>query len=311
MGKLLILGVVGLLAQLVDGSLGMAYGVTSTTLLLTVGVAPALASATVHLAEIGTTAASGVSHWRLGNVDWRTVGIMAVPGAIGAFLGATLLTSLPADSSKPWVAALLVALGGYVLWRFLRRGATPKQHHNKKLPVWFLGPLGLVAGTMDAIGGGGWGPIGTTSLLSSGRLRPRTVVGSIDTSEFVVTLGGSLGFLIALSFAQVNWVWVGMLLVGGLIAAPLAALLVRKLPARILGVAAGGLIVLTNAQTIMASVGVPSRYVPGVLIAMGALLLVVLGMSVRTYLRERRQGGPAVADEYPATPEVREAGDAA
>ncbi len=117
--------------------------------------------------------------------------------------------------------------------------------------------MGLVAGTLDAMGGGGWGPVGTTSLLSSGRLEPRKVVGSIDTSEFVVAVGGSLGFILALGSQGINWGYAGALLAGGVVAAPIAAWLVKHLAARVLGVAAGGLIVLTNSKTILESLGVP------------------------------------------------------
>src|SRR5687767_7922505 len=197
MRKLIVLGFVGLIAQLIDGSLGMAYGVTSSTLLLAAGVAPAAASAAVHFSEIGTSLVSGFSHHKLGNVDWKTVSILAIPGFVGAFAGATFLASLPADTAKPWVAALLLGLGIYVIYRFLVLGGrrpTFKARPGKA----FLVPMGLVGGTLDSIGGGGWGPVGTTTLLSSGRLEPRKVVGSIDTSEFVVAVGGSLGFLLAL-----------------------------------------------------------------------------------------------------------------
>jgi uncharacterized protein len=254
MRKLLVLGLVGLLAQLVDGSLGMAYGVTSTTLLLAVGVAPAAASAAVHFSEIGTSLVSGFSHHKLGNVDWRTVGILAVPGFVGAFAGATLLSNLPADTAKPIVAGILLALGCYVIWRFLALGGRRPEFRGHHSPF-FLAPMGLFGGTLDSIGGGGWGPVGTTSLLSSGRLEPRKVVGSIDTAEFVVAVGGSLGFLFALGSQGINFAYAGALLVGGVIAAPVAAWLVRHLPARVLGVAAGGLIVLTNTKTIVESVG--------------------------------------------------------
>jgi uncharacterized membrane protein YfcA len=249
-----VLGLVGLLAQLVDGSLGMAYGVTSSTLLLATGVAPAAASAAVHFSEIGTTLVSGFSHHKLGNVDWRTVGIIALPGGVGAFVGATFLSSLDGDTAKPWVAALLLSLGVYVVYRFLALGGRRPQFRGK-LSAAFLAPLGVVAGLMDSIGGGGWGPVGTTSLLSSGRLEPRKVVGSIDTSEFVVAVGGSLGFLLALGSQDIPWSIAGALLVGGVIAAPFAAWLVRHLPARVLGVAAGGLIILTNSKTILESLG--------------------------------------------------------
>ena len=270
MRKLIVLGVVGLLAQLVDGSLGMAYGVTSSTLLLAAGVAPAAASAAVHFSEIGTSLVSGFSHHKLGNVDWRTVGVLAVPGFVGAFAGATFLASLPADTAKPWVAGLLLALGLYVIYRFLVLGGrrpTFKSRPGAK----FLVPMGLVGGTLDSIGGGGWGPVGTTTLLSSGRLEPRKVVGSIDTSEFVVAVGGSLGFLIALSSQGIPWNYALALLIGGVIAAPIAAWLVKHLPARVLGVAAGGLIVLTNTKTIAEALGVSGGTV-GLLAAVVAVL---------------------------------------
>src|SRR3954452_13511895 len=247
MRRLLVVAFVGLLAQLVDGSLGMAYGVTSSTLLLTVGVAPAAASAAVHLSEIGTSLVSGISHTRFGNVDWRTVSVLAAPGFVGAFAGATLLSHVDAGLATPFVAATLLALGGYVIWRFLvLAGRRPA--FGGRPGVRFLGPMGLGAGALDAIGGGGWGRVGTTSLLSSGRLEPRKVVGSVDTSEFVVALGGSLGFLLALGSEGIAGVFVLALLVGGVVAAPVAAWLVRVLPARVLGVGAGGLIVLTNAR---------------------------------------------------------------
>lgn len=254
MRNLIVLGFVGMVAQLIDGSLGMAYGVTSSTLLLAAGIAPAAASAAVHFSEIGTTLVSGFSHHKLGNVDWRTVSIIAVPGGIGAFAGATFLSSIPGDLAKPWVAALLLTLGVYVIWRFLALGGR-RPRFRGKLSAFFLAPLGVVAGLMDAIGGGGWGPVGTTSLLSSGRLEPRKVVGSIDTAEFVVAIGGSLGFLLALGSQGINFGYAGALLVGGVIAAPIAAWLVKHLPARVLGVAAGGLIVLTNSKTIVESMG--------------------------------------------------------
>ncbi|HEX6485288.1 MAG TPA: sulfite exporter TauE/SafE family protein [Nocardioidaceae bacterium] len=255
MRNLIVLGVVGLIAQMIDGSLGMAYGVTSSTLLLAAGIAPAAASAAVHFSEIGTTLVSGISHHKLGNVDWRTVSIIAVPGGIGAFAGATFLSSLDGDTATPWVAALLLGLGVYVVWRFLVLGGRRPQFSGK-LSAFFLAPLGVVAGLMDAIGGGGWGPVGTTSLLSSGRLEPRKVVGSIDTSEFVVAVGGSLGFLLALGSQGIDFAYAGALLAGGIVAAPFAAWLVRHLPARVLGVAAGGFIIMTNTQTILASFGV-------------------------------------------------------
>lgn len=252
MERLIILALVGLLAQFVDGSLGMGYGVTSASLLIAAGVAPAMASATVHLAQVGTTLASGIAHQRFGNVDWRIVSLLAVPGGVGAFAGAFFLVSLPADAARPWVGLILFSLGAYVLWRFLvLNGARPQ--FNGKLSATFLAPLGLVAGTLDSVGGGGWGPVGTTSLLSTGKLEPRKVIGSVSAAEFVVATSASAGFLIALGMSGINFAWVLALLGGGIIAAPLAAWVVRHITPRILGVAAGGLILVTNSKTMLES----------------------------------------------------------
>jgi uncharacterized protein len=287
MRNLLVLATVGLFAQLVDGSLGMAYGVTSSTMLIAAGIAPSAASAAVHLSEVGTTLVSGAAHWRLGNIDWRTVSIIAVPGGIGAFVGATVLSNLDGETAVPIVAVILMALGLYVLWRFVALGGRRPQFQGR-LSATFLVPLGAVGGTMDAIGGGGWGPVGTTSLLSSGRLEPRKVIGSIDTSEFVVAVGGSLGFLLALGSEGVNWAWAGALMAGGVIAAPIAAWLVKVMPPRILGVAAGGLIVLTNLKTFAEWAGADSLST-GLLCAMWALVWIqMIVVAVRAERRARR-----------------------
>ena len=289
MRKLIVLGFVGLLAQLIDGSLGMAYGVTSSTLLLAAGVAPAAASAAVHFSELGTSLVSGASHHKFGNVDWRTVSILAVPGFVGAFLGATLLSNMDAAIAKPVVAVILLSLGFYVVYRFLRLGGARPTFKGRP-SVAFLAPMGLVAGTLDAVGGGGWGPVGTTSLLSSGRLEPRKVVGSIDTSEFVVAVGASLGFLFGLGSAGINWGYAGALLVGGVIAAPIAAWLVRHLAARVLGTAAGGLIILTNSKTLLEAVGVP-----GVGVAVTAAVVFVLWISAIVWAVKQERISRAVA----------------
>ncbi|WP_062518138.1 sulfite exporter TauE/SafE family protein [Demequina gelatinilytica] len=250
MRTLVLVAIVGFGAQLVDGSLGMAYGVTSSTLMLAVGLSPALASATVHLAEVGTTLASGVAHARFGNVDWRVVWRVGVPGAIGAFAGATFLSSISTEAAGPVMAMLLFGLGIYVLTRFT---GTKVDADKAKRPLRsrFLAPLGLVAGFVDATGGGGWGPIGTPTLLASGRMEPRKVIGSIDTSEFLVAAAASVGFLVGLGTSGIDFGWVLALLAGGLVAAPLAAYLVRHVPPRMLGAAVGGMILLTNARTLL------------------------------------------------------------
>jgi uncharacterized membrane protein YfcA len=291
MPKLLVIGVVGLFAQLIDGALGMSYGVTSTSLLLTVGVAPAVASASVHLAEIGTTLASGTAHSRFGNVDWRIVGLLAVPGFIGAFIGAVVLSSLSAEAAEPVVSGILLALGIYVLWRFLRSsdGDAPKPDRIKGV---FMAPLGLIAGAMDALGGGGWGPIGTPTLLSTTDVEPRKVVGSIDTSEFVVAVGASLGFLVGLGAEAVDYSWVGALLVGGLIAAPLAAWIVKSLPPRILGLSVGVLIIVTNLQTIGDAAGINQDILSAISVAFGITWIAAMATLL---VRNRRSPSGAAA----------------
>jgi uncharacterized protein len=291
MRSFIVLAIVGLAAQLVDGSLGMAYGVTSTTLLLAVGVSPALASASVHLAEVGTTAASGISHWRFGNVDWSKIAWLAIPGGIGAFVGATVLVRfIDAAVAEPVVAIFLFLLGAYVLARFAFNRST-NVVQNLPIPRAFLSPLGLIAGFLDAVGGGGWGPISTPTLLSSGRMEPRKVVGTVDTSEFIVALAASIGFLISLSFAQVPWEVVGVLLGGGLVAAPIAAWIVRHLNARVLGTAVGGFILLVNANTFLEAVGLdPALNV----FVYGAILAVWITALYFAYAAIRRERKPVI-----------------
>jgi uncharacterized membrane protein YfcA len=292
---LVLLGLVGLAAQLVDGSLGMAYGVTSTTLLLAIGTNPAAASATVHLAEIGTTLASGASHWRFGNVDWKVVLKIGVPGAVGAFAGATFLSWLSTEVAAPFMSLVLLALGVYLLVRFTLRGLDGR-NLGKPLRNRFLTPLGLVGGFLDASGGGGWGPVGTPALLASGRIEPRKVIGSIDTSEFLVALAASIGFLIGIGSEGVDFAWVGVLLLGGLIAAPIAAWLVRHIPPRVLGSAVGGVIVLTNTRTLLRSdwIAAPGAVAVTVYIAIALVWIAAVAYSVRRHLAEREVGGPVL-----------------
>ena len=287
MASFLILAVVGFIAQLVDGSLGMAYGTTSQSLLLAVGIAPALASASVHLAEVGTTAASGASHWRFGNVDWSKVWVLAIPGAIGAFLGAVVLSSfITAEAAEPIVAVFLFGLGVFVLARFsFRRHERPVR--ERPVPRAFLAPLGLIAGFLDAAGGGGWGPISTPTLLSSGRMQPRKIIGTVDTSEFLVALSASFGFLFALSFTEIPWTVVGALLVGGVLAAPVAAYIVRILPARILGSAVGGIILVTNMKTFLEAVGVGGALAVLIYVLIVAVWIAAIVFSIRVNRQEK------------------------
>lgn len=252
MFNLLVFTLVGVGAQLVDGALGMAFGVTATTLLIFSGVGAAHASAAVHLAEVGTTLVSGASHWRFRNIDWKVVLRLGVPGAIGAFLGATVLSSLSTEAAAPVTAAILLAIGVYVALRFSVR--PPAVAHARTSPhtAKFLSPLGFFGGFVDASGGGGWGPITTSTLLSRGKTAPRTVIGSVSASEFLVAVSASIGFLVGLGHESLgNLLVVAGLALGGALAAPFAAWLVSRVPATLLGTAVGGVIVLTNAYKLL------------------------------------------------------------
>ena len=285
MKTLVLLALVGLGAQLVDGSLGMAYGVTSTTLLLALGTNPAAASATVHFAEIGTSLMSGLAHWRFGNVDWKVVAKIGLPGAAGAFVGANVLTSLSTELAAPLMSLILLTLGVYILVRFTLRGLD-RRNLGKPMRARFLGPLGLVAGFVDATGGGGWGPVGTPAILASGRMEPRKVIGSIDTSEFLVSVAASLGFLLALGTQGIDPVWALGLLAGGLVAAPIAAALVRYVPPRLLGSLVGGMIVLTNSRTLLRSDWLDAS--DGVRFAVYAVIYAVWALAVVHSFRKHR-----------------------
>ncbi|MCV7193836.1 sulfite exporter TauE/SafE family protein [Mycolicibacterium brumae] len=306
MRSLIIFTLVGVGAQLVDGALGMAFGVTASTLLVLSGVAAAQASAAVHLAEVGTTLASGLSHWRFKNIDWSIVAKLGVPGAVGAFLGATVLSSLSTERAAPLMAAILLAIGVYVLLRFslgrppgLRSTHTP---HTAK----FLAPLGLFGGFIDASGGGGWGPVTTSTLLSQGKTAPRTVIGSVSASEFLVAVSASLGFLVGLreEFLDNLPIVLG-LAVGGVIAAPFAAWLVTKVSPALLGTFVGGVIILTNSQKLIKYFGITGAATTAVYLA---ILVSWAALIVYTWRSSRAPAyvPDALADEVAQDPEYVE-----
>ena len=299
MRTLIVFALVGFGAQLVDGALGMAYGVTSTSLLLAAGVNPATASASVHLAEVGTTLAAGASHWRFGNVDWKLVLRLGVPGAVGAFLGATALSALSTEDAAPYMSGILLALGLYVLLRFSIRPPRVATARVSPHGARFLSPLGFVGGFVDASGGGGWGPVATPALLTAAKTAPRTVIGSVDTSEFLVALAASVGFLIGLGSEVLDPATVGGLLIGGILAAPLAAWLVSKIPAPVLGSLVGGIIVLTNTRTILRALDVSTNwsatvyaFVVGLWIAAVAIALSKIRKAPRDVVGEPTTGQP-------------------
>jgi hypothetical protein len=235
--------VVGFIAQLIDGALGMAYGISSNGFLLSIGIPPAAASASVHMAEIFTSGVSGVSHLKLGNVDKRLLKRLLIPGVVGGVIGAYLLTTLPGEKIKPFIALYLLAMGLMIIYRAVR---ARKEKDTEELPTGLL-PLGLAGGFFDATGGGGWGPIVTSTLVARGR-NPRTVIGSVNLTEFFVTLAESVTFLLALGL--VHWQIIVGLIIGGVLAAPLAAHVCKKLPTRPLMIILGITITALSVRSI-------------------------------------------------------------
>jgi uncharacterized membrane protein YfcA len=229
---------VGLLAQIVDGALGMAYGVTATTFLLTAGATPAMASASVHIAEVFTTGMSGISHVKLGNVNKSLFLRLLVPGIVGAVLGAILVTQFDGKVLKPFISGYLVLMGLYILrkaWRHV--GIQRKQPKH-------VAKLALFGGFVDAAGGGGWGPVVTSNLIGAGG-DPRTTIGSVNFAEFFLTLSGATAFIL-LAGEPGTWLTVAGLVFGGLFAAPFAAMLCRSLKARTLMTIVGCLVTLIS-----------------------------------------------------------------
>ena len=228
---------VGFLAQLVDGALGMAFGVISTTLFVTLGVPPATASAGVHTVECFTTGVSGISHIFHKNVDWKLLGRLAGPGVIGAVLGAYVLTQIDAATVKPFILAYLAAIGLYLIWR----GVRYPPHHK---PPRIVEPLGLVGGFLDAAGGGGWGPVVTGNLLVQGA-EPRLTIGTVNTAEFLVTMSASITFIVSLGWQAFSAATLG-LLIGGVFAAPIAAAVARRARPKLLLVLVGVVLTMTS-----------------------------------------------------------------
>jgi uncharacterized protein len=277
---LLLVSVAGFLAQLIDGSMGMAFGVSATSLLLLLAYSPAAASAIVHLAEVATTAVSGISHIKFGNVHWPTIAKIAIPGAIGAFIGAVLLSNLDLSAARPWTSGVLLVLGIVIILRFVRvRSAQALRPGRKR----WLVPLGLVGGFVDSTGGGGWGPVVTTSLTVSSVLEPRKAIGTTNTAEFVVALSASVGFLFGLGATAIPWDAVVALMIGGVFAAPIAAWLVTKVPQRILGLIVGFLIVLLNSRQLSLAFELPGAVrwpVLTIITAVGLLSLLLVGRTL-------------------------------
>ena len=240
METFLLFFVVGALAQAVDGALGMAYGVISSSVLLALGVPPAMASASVHGAEVFTTAASAGSHVWHRNVDWRLLRPLALAGVIGGCLGAYVLTGIKGDVIKPFIIAYLAVIGGYIVWR------AGHVIQPRRLPSLVMAPTGAIGGFLDAIGGGGWGPTVSSTLVAAGQ-EPRRAIGTVNTAEFFVTMAISATFVWALitghwaeaGALENHAAAVGGLVAGGLLAAPFAGLIAKRVPRKILAYAVG------------------------------------------------------------------------
>ncbi|MBU8539813.1 sulfite exporter TauE/SafE family protein [Falsiroseomonas tokyonensis] len=239
MDEFLLFTAVGFLAQMVDGACGMAYGLTATTVLVSLGTHPAVASASVHAAEVFTTGASGFAHWRLRNVDPRLVARLALPGMAGGIAGALLASSLPMQVIRPVVSAYLLGMGALILWRAWR---PPEAQAGRPVTL-----LGLGGGFLDAAGGGGWGPIVTSTLIGRGDV-PRIAIGSTNAAEFFVTLAITAAFFTAIGLEL--WQAILGLVVGGVLAAPLAALVARQVPARGLMLLVGLVIMLLSLRSL-------------------------------------------------------------
>jgi uncharacterized protein len=232
---------VGFVAQMIDGALGMAYGVSSTSFLLSMGVTPAAASAGVHVAEVFTTGVSGLSHLSFGNVNKKLFKNLIIPGIIGAVIGAYILTSIDGNAVKPFISAYLLVMGIIIIKKAFNK--VKKKKKTKR-----LAPLALFGGFVDSIGGGGWGPVVTSTLISKGR-NAKYTIGSVNLAEFFIALASAGTFTIIMGFQ--SWQIVLGLIVGGVIAAPLAALVVGKVKTKTLMIMVGVLIIGLSLRTII------------------------------------------------------------
>jgi uncharacterized protein len=231
--EMLLIFLVGFLAQLVDGALGMAFGLVCSTGLMTIGLPPAAASAVVHTAEVATTGASALAHAWYRNIDWRLFRRLAVAGVVGGVLGALVLSQVNGKAIQPFVAAYLLVMGLFILMRAFRM--TPPADARPD----FAPPLGLVGGFLDAVGGGGWGPMVTSTLIGSGQA-PRQVIGTVNSSEFVVTLAIAIAFFSQLGLTHLGYIVA--LVAGGILAAPFGAVVVGRVRPRPMMFAVGVLV---------------------------------------------------------------------
>lgn len=244
-GDLLLFVAVGFAAQLVDGAIGMAYGVSATTVLLSIGVTPATASACVHAAEVFTTGASGIAHWRMGNAHFDLLWRLAVPGMIGGAAGAYVLSEVPGDTIRPFVSLYLILMGALILWKALRKAPSAPETPRR------VAPLGLFGGFLDAIGGGGWGALVASTLIGGG-MTPRFAIGSVNVAEFFVTLTISATFVATIGLEL--WPIIVGLILGGVLAAPFAAYATRYIPDRPIMILVASVIILLSLRELVRAI---------------------------------------------------------
>ena len=244
------IGVIGFLAQIIDGTLGMGYGVTSSTLLISLGFSPIIASASVHTSEIFVTLVSGLSHFKFGNIKKDLLKPLILFGIIGGILGACGLVRLPPQPIKLIVGLVLLIMGGIIFYRFMFKYKKLNTPRIKKYSINRLRALGFVASFIDAVGGGGWGPICTPILVVTGS-DPDKVVGSVNLAEFFITLAITSTFFLLIGTENFRWEVIIALLVGGILAAPLAAFTCKKLPKRILGIFIGIIVIILSLKIIL------------------------------------------------------------
>jgi uncharacterized membrane protein YfcA len=239
MDDLLLFVVVGFAAQIIDGAVGMAYGVSATSVLLSFGVTPLAASSTVHAAEVFTTGASGLSHWRLGNVKKDLFWKLVLPGMAGGAIGAYILTTISSEKIQPIVASYLFILGAVILTKALR-----KKHHEPA-NLKHTKKIGFAGAILDAIGGGGWGPLVTSTLIGQG-MQPRFAIGTSNAAEFFITAVITVTFLGTVGLEL--WPMIVGLIIGGVVAAPFGALLARRLPDRALMILVAVVVMILSAR---------------------------------------------------------------
>jgi hypothetical protein len=260
MSDLVLVGLAGFLASLVDGALGMGFGPTSSSILLSAGISPAAASTTVNLAKVATGAVAGASHWRFGNIDRPLVLRLAIPGAIGALVGTTVLVNVDGDDLRPILAVVLLVVGLRILLRFSRplplRQDTPGEVPDDRLPAFDAKGVKLAAGAGGVTNGlvGAWGPVVTPFLLHRG-LPPRFAIGSVNTAEVAVAIVAAGSLVTSLGGDGLELGVVLAMLAGGIVAAPIAAYVVRYVPARLLGLAVAGLLLSTQARELAGTSG--------------------------------------------------------